>query len=178
MVADALLEGGVIGHVRSAYSTETYKSQPGTLFERVRIAVLIDKYSNADRVFLTAALQDHQRATVVGEVTSGETYVNSLVPIPGRGDKIRLATAVMQRGDGTLLLASRWNGFAIPHLPAADPQNVKPGFIMPDHIVSEGDTRRESIELDRDPVVAKAIEVLQSLAAQQAPTEENQNKTG
>jgi carboxyl-terminal processing protease len=177
MVADALLEGGVIGHVRSADSTETYKSQPGALFEGVSIAVLIDKYSNADRVFLTAALQDHQRATVVGEVTSGETYVNSLVPIPGRGDKIRLATAVMQRGDGTLLLASRWNGFEIPHMPAADDQKLKPGFIMPDHIVWEGDTKRKSIEASKDPVVARAIEVLQSLAAQEAPTQETRDKT-
>jgi carboxyl-terminal processing protease len=177
MVADALLEDGIIGHVRSADSTETYKSQPGALFDGVSMAVLINKYSNADRVFLTAALQDHQRATVVGEVTSGETYVNSLVPVPGRGDKIRLATAVMQRGDGTLLLASSWNGFALSQTLVPEHKSKKPGFIMPDHIVWEGDTRRKSIEFRKDPVVAKAIEVLQSSAAQEAPTQETRDQS-
>jgi C-terminal peptidase prc len=171
MVADALLEDGIIGYVRSADSTETYKAQPGALFEGVSIAVLINKYANADRVFLTAALQDHERATVVGEATSGETYVNSLVPIPGRGDKIRLATAVMQRGDGTPLLASRWNGLAIAQMPAAEHETKKPRFIMPDHIVSAG----ESIELSKDPVIAKAIEVLQQPTVE-ARTQETRDK--
>jgi C-terminal processing protease CtpA/Prc len=173
MVADALLDDGVIGHVRSADSTETYKSQPGALFEGMSIAVLIDKHANADRAFLTAALQDHQRATVVGEVTSGETYVNSLVPIPGRGDKILLATAIMQRGDGTTLLASRWNGFVVSRTPTEEHEKKKPGYIIPDHIASSG----ESIELSKDPVVAKAIEVLQQSVAQEAPTQETPDQS-
>jgi hypothetical protein len=106
-------------------------------------------------------------------VTSGETYVNSLVPIPGRGDKILLATAIMQRGDGTTLLASRWNGFAVAQMPAKEHEKKKPGYIIPDHIVSPG----ESIELSKDPVVAKAIEVLQQSVAQEAPTKETRDQS-
>ena len=162
MVADTLLEGGVIGHVRSADSTETYEAHPGALFQSLPIVVLIDKYANADRVFLTAALQDHQRAIVVGEATSGETYVNSLLPIEGSGDKIRLATGVMQRADGTPLLSVRWNGVSILHTPMDEHPEKKPSYIKPDHIVAAGN----STELSKDPVFLRAIEVLQSTAAQ------------
>jgi hypothetical protein len=79
----------------------------------------------------------------------------------------------MQRGDGTTLLASRWNGFAIPQMPPEEHEKKKPGFIIPDHIASSG----ESIELSKDPVVAKAIEVLQQSVAQEAPTQETPDQS-
>jgi carboxyl-terminal processing protease len=175
MVADTLMDGGVIGHVQSLDSTETYEAQPGTLFTGLPLAVLIEEHANADRVFLTAALQDNQRAVVIGERTSGETYVRSLLPIPGRADKLLIATALMQRGDGTTLLAGRWNHLLVPHM-ALSKQEVKkrPSFIQPDHIVAAA----ESHDLSTDPLVAKAIEVLQSTATKGETSQETADLSG
>ena len=37
MVADSLLDGGVIGHVRSLDSVKTYEARPGALFRTRRL---------------------------------------------------------------------------------------------------------------------------------------------
>jgi carboxyl-terminal processing protease len=174
MVADALLDGGVIGHVQSLDSTETYQAEPGALFEGLPLAVLIEKHANADRVFLAAALQDHQRAMVVGEPTFGETYVRSLLPIPGRGDKLLIATALMQRGDGTTLLTGRWNPRLVPHMPSKEQEKKRPNFIQPDHVVAA----ELSPDLSKDAMVTKAIEVLQSTPTQDEANQETADISG
>jgi carboxyl-terminal processing protease len=174
MVADALLDGGIIGHVQSLDSTETYKAEPGALFEGLPLAVLIEKHANADRVFLAAALQDHQRAVVVGEPTFGETYVRSLVSIPGRGDKLLIATALMQRGDGTTLLTGRWNPLFVPQMPSPEQEKKRPSFIQPDHVVAA----ELSTDLSKDPMLTKAIEVLQSADPQGEANQETADISG
>ena len=160
MVADSLLDGGLIGHVRDLDRTRTYKAEPGALFQDVPMAVLVDHNTNADRVFLTAALQDHERATVIGQPTGGQTYVNSMVSLPGTEQKIRLATAVMQRGDGTTLLLHP-NQSISPINPFKRTKvkgKVSPSSIIPDHIVQPA----AGNETQADPVLAKAIEILQT----------------
>jgi carboxyl-terminal processing protease len=165
MVADELLDGGVIGHVRSLDSVETYEARPGALFQGLPMVVLIGRFSQADRIFLTAALQDQGRAIVVGEVTAGESYVNSFVPIPGRDDRLRMATAVMQRGDGTLLAAPRAGMPIAPARKTASAPEKKPGCIIPEHVVAGID----GVQLEADQQLAKAIEVLRKLAAAVPP---------
>jgi carboxyl-terminal processing protease len=178
MVADALLDGGVIGHVRSLDSVETYKARPEAMFQDIPLVVLISKHSNADRVFLTAALQDLRGAIVVGEPTLGETFVNSFLPIPGRQERIKLAIGVMQRGDGTPLIGLERSQQQLPVVPATEssaaPQK-RPGFIMPDHIVSGGGS---PVDLGSDPVIAKAVEVLKATGAQAAARPNGDDKEG
>ena len=53
MVADSLLDGGVIGHVRSLDSVKTYEARPGALFQNLPMAVLIAQRAATDRVILT-----------------------------------------------------------------------------------------------------------------------------
>jgi carboxyl-terminal processing protease len=164
LVADSLLDGGIIGHVQTLDGLQTYEARPGAMFHGLPMVVLITKFANADRVFLAAALQDHGRAVVIGEPTSGETYVRSIVPIPGRREKITLATGVMQRGDGTLLLAPRRSESpiaSVAHESASGQAPTRPGFIVPNHAVKSDHRAAE----ENDPLVAKAIEVLRSLAA-------------
>ena len=82
MFADQFLEEGTIGSIKTLDTVTEHEARPGSLFEGLPIAILIATHSNTDRVYLTAALQDHKRAIVVGEPTRGETYVKSHVEMP------------------------------------------------------------------------------------------------
>lgn len=172
MVADSLLDGGTIGHIRSLDSVKKHEARPGAFFQDLPMAVLVGKHTSPGYVFLIAALQDHKRAIVVGEPTSGQTYVSSIVPVPGRSEKIRMATAVMQRGDGTPLLATSSRSLPITNnqVPKTAKRKKRPGFIMPDHVVANGIKEPPSPkQLGMDSMLAKAIEVLRN-AAPQAPS--------
>ena len=174
MVADSLLDGGMIGHVRSLDEVKTYEARPGTLFRNLPMAVLIAKVAATDRVFLTAALQDQGRAIVVGERTNGETYVNSLVPIPGRDEKIRLAVAVAHRGDGTPLLARPSKSSGLVRIQATKksttekrlPNFIEPDFRVPFKLHATGEVTSGPPQSNDDPMLAKAIEVLRGTKAQ------------
>ena len=186
MVADSLLDGGTIGHVRSWEASIKHEARPGDLFQDLPMAVLVAQHTSAGNVFLTAALQDNQRAIVVGEPTTGETYVGSIVPIPGRDDQLRLATAVMLRGDGTPLLPTRFPTLPLMNVQAPEIAKAKqrPGFIMPDHVVHVVHVvprkQRSAIEEQElsDPMLAKAIEVLRNAAHQAASRSRNDRISG
>ena len=124
------------------------------------MAVLISGNAGADRVFLTAALQDQKRAIVVGHPTSGSTYVRSLFSLPNQ-DRIRIAVALLQRGNGTTLLET---GQSTPldktfqvRPRRRNYSRVKAPVIIPNHRV-----RTPPIPGTRqaDPILKKAVEVL------------------
>lgn len=179
MLADQLLDGGTIGYVRTLEEVTKHEARPGCLFQNTPMAVLIAEYSNADRVFLTAALQDQQRAVVIGEPTFGETYVNSHVPTPG-GDQFRLAIGVMQRADGTTLLRPKLNRWTLNVVvPVENKANKKvhnkPPGIIPDHIVRYAGKQRSAAEQEQisDPMLATAIEILHNTAQAEVGTKKN-----
>ena len=174
MVADGLLDGGIIGHVRSLDSVKTYEANPGALFQDLPMVVLIGEFANADRVFLTAALQDNGRALIVGRPTTSETYVGQLVPLPGRDEFVRIAVGVMQRGNGTPLLKPQRGRFglelsaSLQHLNSSAAGRKRAPFIAPDHVVAAAKTLEEAM-LDKvsvkqlaDAMLDKAIEVLRA----------------
>ena len=165
MVADSLLDGGTIGFVRSLDSVKKYEANPGALFRDLPMVVLIGQIAGADRVFLTAALQDNDRAIVVGQATTNETYVNQFVSVPGRDESLRVATGVLQRGNGTPLRRNpRYVQFAT-RLEAANLQLVqsrpearkRAPFIAPDHLVTAAGAYSPT-----DGMVDKALEVLRA----------------
>jgi carboxyl-terminal processing protease len=162
MVADSLIDGGTIGHVRSLEQTINHEARPGDLFEGLPIVVLVRQHTSPGNVFLAAALQDNKRAIVVGEPTSGETYVSSFVPIPGRDDQLKLATGVMLRGDGTPLLPTRFSGMRIVENNET-PQERRPGFVLPDRVVYLEPQPTTTDPLP-DRILEKAVEILQVAA--------------
>ncbi len=181
MVADSLLDGGVIGHIRSWDGVRKHEARPGALFQDLPLAVLVARHTSSGNVFLTAALQDHERAIVVGEPTSGQSYVRSIIPIPGRSEKIIMAVGTMQRPDGTLLLARRSPSPLVANVPISKPTDKKkrPGFIMPDHLVSFGvGVEHQGEQLGEDPMLAKAIEVLRDAAAEVPPSPRRKKNSG
>lgn len=72
-------------------ATETWY---GRLMPRARekpMVVLVDRYTASAAEVLAGALQDHDRAVVVGERTFGKGVIQTVVPLP-HGRQIRLTT--------------------------------------------------------------------------------------
>ncbi len=104
LVADQFLEAGVIGSIKIGDKESTYKSEAGSLFEGVPLVVLTGTTSSASSVFLAAALQDRDRAVVVGAPTNGMSYVRSQLDL-SNGDKLIIPTGYVHRANGTVLFS-------------------------------------------------------------------------
>jgi C-terminal peptidase prc len=169
LVADALLSEGIIGHVRTPESKQTFNAGSGTLFEDLPMVVLVSRHSEASAVFLTAALQDLGRAVVVGEPTEGRKYVRSDVKVPGHEGQFRIATGVLERGDGTSLLGLDESQRLIPLIEAERPaaQKQKPTYIRPDHVSVFQPMRTEG----QDALINIAVEILRKASGTAASAE-------
>ncbi len=150
LLADSLLERGMIGRVRTARGVTTYQADPDALFRGWPIAVLVDQNTTGTAEWLAAALQDNRRAVVVGIPTSGahrrrgvppgefrlasalpqveETGVRSMVPVGDGRWSITMATGYLERGDGRPLTDR--DGAA----PDDSSEGERPrGGVQPDH---------------------------------------------
>nr|WP_244859434.1 S41 family peptidase [Shewanella dokdonensis] len=95
-IADMFLDQGVIVATKGRYinANEVFYASTGTLISNVPIVIIINKGSASAAEILTAALRDHQRATIIGETSFGKGTVQSLIPnLYDRGSMIKLTTA-------------------------------------------------------------------------------------
>jgi carboxyl-terminal processing protease len=104
LLADALLDGGIIGRVGEADSSREIRAEPDALFRGWPMVVLTGPGRSAEVDWLCAALQDNHRATILHAGTmypvSDGALVRSVVPLPGGEWYLRLATGRLERGDG------------------------------------------------------------------------------
>jgi carboxyl-terminal processing protease len=70
---------------------ESWDARTPPLLPDVPIIILVDRYTASAAEIVTGALQDHDRALVLGERTFGKGVVQTLMPLP-RGYQIRLTT--------------------------------------------------------------------------------------
>jgi C-terminal peptidase prc len=97
-LADALLDGGSLGHVRSREGSRSVQLERDSLFRDWTMAVLVSEYTHGFAEWVAGALQTRRRAIVVGEPTKGgERQVLTAVDLPDNLGMVRLATAVLDR---------------------------------------------------------------------------------
>ena len=73
--------------------------EPGT-FMGFPMAVLVNRYSASASEIVSACLQDHKRAVIIGERTYGKGSVQNVIELEGGKTALKLTTASYQRPNG------------------------------------------------------------------------------
>ncbi len=109
-VSDAFLDQGEIVSTRGRRAEEThrYSAKVGDLADGLPLVLLINGGSASASEIVAGALQDHQRALIIGTKSFGKGSVQSIVPLQGHG-AIRLTTARYYTPSGTSIQAKGIN---------------------------------------------------------------------
>ena len=105
-LSDAFLEEGVIVTVegRREGSQRIFEAERGDLAKGLPIVVLINPGSASASEIVAAALQDHKRATIMGQRSFGKGSVQTITPLPQEG-ALRLTTQLYFSPSGRAIQA-------------------------------------------------------------------------
>lgn len=106
-IADAFIEDGVIVSTKGRYSVndQEYKASPSDILEGKPLIVLINGGSASASEIVAGALQDNQRALLLGTDTFGKGSVQTVVNI-AENEAIKLTTARYYTPNGTSIQAA------------------------------------------------------------------------
>ena len=120
--------------VESGTDVQEWRSDDGLLQDGTPVVVLVNAGSASASEIVAGALQDHERATIVGEATFGKNTVQIWRDLPN--------------GGGLRLTTDRW--FTPDH------RSVAPDGIQPDVVVASP----EDPQGEADPQLDRALEIL------------------
>lgn len=101
-VSDMFLEEGKIVSTKGRNTEERpqfARRRPGK-FKDVPMAILVNRFSASASEIVSAALQDHKRAVVVGERTWGKGSVQNVIKLEEGKSQLKLTTASYHRPSG------------------------------------------------------------------------------
>jgi C-terminal peptidase prc len=186
LVADALLDGGIIGRVRTSKGVRKYEADADCLFRGWPMAVLVGEETAGETEWLAAALQDGKRARLVGRTTAGQGFTSGRVPTAD-GGAVTLVTGILERADGSPLPAPTSFRRSVRAAPEERDSDRRNG-VKPDHPVSrprpEGRKATEGSEVakaepprdrpkEMDPALAKAMELLEAELADRSANKQS-----
>ena len=103
-VCDKFVDQGVLVSTRGRGGVlkKAYKASPSAteVPPQLPVVVLIDQYSASASEIVAACLQDHQRATVIGQRSWGKGTVQNLIYLDGGRSAMKLTTATYWRPSG------------------------------------------------------------------------------
>jgi len=96
-------DGGIVTtQGRSGRVEDSFEARSGNevVDEKLPMVVLVDHYSASASEILSACLQDHRRAAVVGQRTWGKGTVQNVIEMEGGRSALKLTTATYWRPSG------------------------------------------------------------------------------
>lgn len=183
-ISDRFISDGKIVSVEGRNTPKReWSAVADTTLVDVPVAVLVDHFSASASEIVSACLQDHDRAVVIGQRTWGKGSVQNIIDLEDGKSAMKLTTASYHRPSGK-------NIHRLPDAKDTDEWGVSPSPDMeikmtPKQIAAFQNYRRfrdlgtlvphpPSPELplaDVDPVLAKGIEYLESKLADPAPSQ-------
>lgn len=148
-VADLFIaKGKIVSTEGRNTKSRSWDAQEEGTYEGFPIAVLVNRYSASASEIVSACLQDHHRAVVIGERTWGKGSVQNVIELEGGKSALKLTTASYQRPSGK-------NIHRFPNAKESDEWGVSPdpGY---DLKLDEAELLQLSMERhDRDVVAAE-----------------------
>ena len=100
-VCDLFVDKGMIVSTEGRnVKPQKWTAKPFGTFKDFPMAVLVNRYSASASEIVSACLQDHDRAVVVGERTWGKGSVQNVVELEGGESALKLTTAAYHRPSG------------------------------------------------------------------------------
>ena len=98
-IADRVLPEGIITYTEDRYGNRTEELSTADYWD-IPMTVLVDGNSASASELFTAAVQDHDRGTVVGTTTYGKGIVQTMFTFPADGAGMQLTTAAYYSPNG------------------------------------------------------------------------------
>ncbi len=176
-ISDMFLESGTIVSIKGRTVPErSWQAKHGLTFPDLPVAVLVNRYSASASEVLSAALQDNDRAAIIGERTFGKGSVQTVLRLESGKSLLKLTTAKYYRPNGV-------NIHRTEDMQPEDDWGVKPSEGH-EHRMSKEQweswlSARDAIDYDRqvpdpafeDPQLADATDWLTKELAKTATTE-------